>query len=95
MSARTDSGPRKQRMRYSTARSPGVHRGRDERSVALFELSAVGALRILEEDHGLRGVGVADEDAAFGGMARGRLHRIRRCHRRLPDSCRRVAAGTI
>jgi len=33
--------------------------GRDQRSVGLFELSAVGALRILEEDHALARIGIA------------------------------------
>ena len=50
--------------------------GRHEISVELFERSAVRALRILEEDHALACVDLADEHSAFGGMPGGRDHSV-------------------
>jgi hypothetical protein len=62
---------------------PGAQCRRHHGPVQLFELSTVGALRILEEDHAATGPGRAEEDSPFWGMARGRDPRIRRRHGRL------------
>jgi hypothetical protein len=52
----------------------GADGGRNERSVEILELTAVGALWILEEDHAVPGTGIADKDSALGCMAgRGRF----------------------
>ena len=78
-------------MRYSTASEPASHSGGENWSVELFELSAERALWILEQDHLVTRVGVADEDSAFGGMPGGRDHWISRCHFATPFRMRQVA----
>jgi hypothetical protein len=71
-----------------------------KRAVALFKLSTVRALWILEQDHAPTGTGASNEDTTFRSMAGGRNRWISRVHWEIPPHPRLVgrlgpAAGLI